>query len=1295
MMPIRLIALFVLAIISAQMCFAQDMVVSEYYNIQDENGEWTEVVVVKDNLNAVGYVVFDANTGQVARMGGPKFKDIPLWRNLRAGTIIVIWHRAIPAGVKKDVDPRDGYLEVSSRDVDLFTIFLFPTATMESAALNIANDGDVLQIVDGNEVPIHALGHNKPTGAAYNAVTAPKANFDSGSVGASRSNRITGRTLGAYGVGITKDSAVAGFNESRGLPNRFDLARTNMGVKNINHWFWRETREPIWTAAPSVNVITQNESSITIGWTPVIDGYPQDSTTGYVILRDTLNFASFPANGVIDGTIITKGTKIGTATIVDVRPTIAGNQYKDSTNIACGVAYTYRVYGYRYRRDDILTTTDDTTARGRQYTELRYAQSSQITRTTPSKPEITASKIEICPGDTLTLSTTSVVDRYEWTLNGVSLAVGGTTRVVVREAGTYRLKVYGAGCSALSDEITVKLLPAPSVDVSPVGPHTICAGDSVVLTTSANAATFEWLRDGFVLPGATTRTLVVRQAGDYQVRIATAAGCPGVSPLVRVRTYDVKLRSVPNALNFGTLGQCKSDTSLFVDVFNDGTSVLTVTNVTLPVGFALVAPPPGFQVAPGKSQRVQLAFSPSGSGVFNGAAVFSAAPCGVSTTCTVRGERNAISVAVDRSQVNFGTFASCPTSNTRVDSTFQIRNSGSDTIYVGVPRVDPPFYLLTSFTGAKALPPNQDLAIQIQYRPLGPDLDRGVIQQIAFPYTSRSCRDTLRAQIQAASYVPRIAIAPDQLDLGVVLECAAVVDTVFEVTNTSLVPVTVTNVIGNGIIYAGGSIVIDPKSTKSIPLSITPVGQSGPFSISARVQFGPCAMSDSIVISGTLLKPEYTASTQVLEFGTILLCDTTTSSTRVVSLVSRGLLGLRSRVNSVSVAQPFTSDVVTGSSFGDTLTASVTFRPTGLGVFTDTLELVVGPCSTIVKVVVRGVSASKSNTVATTATFYGTLSPGQFRDEQITVTNTGSAPIQVVGMSGVPAPFSVLSSSCVLPIVLLPGEKASTTIRYTFQGYARKDTIVVRVYTGGPCADTTSLQLTGWTVSKDTLRGLQVIAPQDLIVRAGDDVDIPLQLTSPKPLDSLGIFSMTIDLSYDPQLFKLESVPQSPPSSQISANETSPGMVRIQISSTNPIVAANPLITLRGSTYVGPTRSTPLAVDTAFATGVLIDGIDGKLTVVPDCDIDASTAGVGRPIVLRVTNVAGDAVRVAYSVLTDEQTSLMLTDMTGKTTSIELPSIRPGSHEVNVSVSELESGAYTLIYRNGRHIRTTTFIISR
>ncbi|MFN5876192.1 MAG: hypothetical protein ACK45E_07935, partial [Ignavibacteria bacterium] len=335
----RTIVFVVTAVLCTLSLQAQDMVISEYYNIQDVNGEWTELVVVKDDLNAVDYVLTDANTGQVLRMVGPKFKDIPLWRHLRAGTIIVVWHRDIPAGIKRDIDPRDGYLEVSSRDTELFTIYLFPTAAGEISALNLADLGDVLEIVDASQAHVHALGHNKPTGAAYNAIPAPKANFDSGNVGASRSNRVTGRTLGSYGIGITKDSVVAGFNDSRGLPNRFDLARTNLGVKNINHWFWRETREPKWTSTPSVSVFSQNETSITIEWTALEDTYQQDSTTGYLILRDTLNFSSIPSGSIIDGMIITKGAKFGSAVVLDVLPTIAGNRFTDSNNNACCAAH--------------------------------------------------------------------------------------------------------------------------------------------------------------------------------------------------------------------------------------------------------------------------------------------------------------------------------------------------------------------------------------------------------------------------------------------------------------------------------------------------------------------------------------------------------------------------------------------------------------------------------------------------------------------------------------------------------------------------------------------------------------------------------------------------------------------------------------------------------------------------------------------------------------------------------------------------------------------------------------------
>ena len=233
---------------------------------------------------------------------------------------------------------------------------------------------------------------------------------------------------------------------------------------NINHWFWRETREPKWSGAPAISLLSQSANSNTIEWTALDDPNPQDSTTGYLILRDTLGFAGFPSGVIRDGATIAKGARIGTSTVIDIRPTKLGRRLVDSTNILCGMTYTYRVYGYRYRRDDLLSVTDDTTARGRQYTDGRWCESAPITKSNPTKPLIQASRLQICPGDTVTLTTTTTnAVLYEWTVNGLSVPVGGTTRIVVRATGEYRLVIKGAdGCSAMSDPVVISALTTVS-----------------------------------------------------------------------------------------------------------------------------------------------------------------------------------------------------------------------------------------------------------------------------------------------------------------------------------------------------------------------------------------------------------------------------------------------------------------------------------------------------------------------------------------------------------------------------------------------------------------------------------------------------------------------------------------------------------------------------------------------------------------------------------------------------------------------------------------------------------------
>ncbi len=102
--------------------FSQKVVVSEYFNYPGATAqlEWTEILVLEDNISLVGWSVHDYSGDLSARVNGPVFKDIPLWKHLRAGTIIVIDHRLTTPAQPTDSDPSDGYIQVMQLDADFF-----------------------------------------------------------------------------------------------------------------------------------------------------------------------------------------------------------------------------------------------------------------------------------------------------------------------------------------------------------------------------------------------------------------------------------------------------------------------------------------------------------------------------------------------------------------------------------------------------------------------------------------------------------------------------------------------------------------------------------------------------------------------------------------------------------------------------------------------------------------------------------------------------------------------------------------------------------------------------------------------------------------------------------------------------------------------------------------------------------------------------------------------------------------------------------------------------------------------
>jgi hypothetical protein len=118
----------------------------------------------------------------------------------------------------------------------------------------------------------------------------------------------------------------------------------------------------------------------------------------------------------------------------------------------------------------------------------------------------------------LTLGQTGI----EWTGPGVTAP--GTFRPAGAGVGRHVLSYSykdEEGCQTGGTHV-VTVLPAPTrPEVSKVGSRT--------LETGAHYVTYQWYRDGHLLPGATTNRYTYNEGGNYQVVVTNAQGCSAVS----------------------------------------------------------------------------------------------------------------------------------------------------------------------------------------------------------------------------------------------------------------------------------------------------------------------------------------------------------------------------------------------------------------------------------------------------------------------------------------------------------------------------------------------------------------------------------------------------------------------------------------------------------------------------------------------------------------------------------------------------------------------------------------------
>jgi gliding motility-associated-like protein/uncharacterized repeat protein (TIGR01451 family)/fimbrial isopeptide formation D2 family protein len=169
----------------------------------------------------------------------------------------------------------------------------------------------------------------------------------------------------------------------------------------------------------------------------------------------------------------------------------------------------------------------------------------------PATPNVPAN-FAVCAGDNIVLSTTTNAAGYNWTgPNGFSstLQSPSVVNATLVDSGTYTLFIVDVnGCPSGDTSVQVGVNPNPAQAVL-TSNSAICAGDSLVLSTTATAATYQWIAPNGADTLTTVNNLIVLstssfyQDGNWTLIIIDANGCQSILS----NPAPVTIHSIPAA----------------------------------------------------------------------------------------------------------------------------------------------------------------------------------------------------------------------------------------------------------------------------------------------------------------------------------------------------------------------------------------------------------------------------------------------------------------------------------------------------------------------------------------------------------------------------------------------------------------------------------------------------------------------------------------------------------------------------------------------------------------------------
>ncbi|MCX6155837.1 MAG: hypothetical protein NT007_16955 [Candidatus Kapabacteria bacterium] len=1294
------------------------VVVSEYKDVQAfPTGEWTELLVIQDNLNMVGYKMRDNNTACNDWQGGVEFKDIPLWRNVRAGTVIVINHRG---GGAYDVNPADGYIEIDADNASYFIPRVWCSGCTVAGnwgqVLSIAESSDIIQILDKNDQHVHCLGHMPTVQQDYQVIVSnslPNACYKGTLNNGANNQVVPGKDIYGYlcGYDALHQNTMANSTQTKGLPNN------SFASKNENQLFWRELRQPLW-GSPQLKT-TVKPDRVELQWNSAADQYSADGTQGYLIVRmnttDTMAFVQ-----PVDGKIYNAGDLIAPATVVAVITNSQIITYTDMIKVACMTGYQYRVYAYRFGKDDDNKDDIPENGRGRAYNETNYAVANAI-NPGPAKPTLQMDKAQpmICEGDSIKLKAIAIGGPFSFQWYWYDQPINGETtpNLTVKKTGIYYVKISTTECPAFaSDSLNIMVVNIPKATIG-LKYNTflkdtiikICQGDTLSFRSSNGdyGEYPKWMRDGKEIQNQNDIEYKATIPGIYQTLISNKNFCNDTSVKIQVKYYDIRLKNSKDPLSY-YLDQNKTFADDSFDLENIGSEPVSfsVTDIILGPEYTIISPVLPINLIPGTKIQIVIRYTPTKPGNYTEKIQF-VNQCKNRHTVTIDAFKAISTLTASATELDYQFNPTCAIPK---DSVILLTNSGTDPIIIDPPTVNSSDFIVTYPTSQINLNPKRRDSVRVKLVNKAINNYSGVL---TIPFISAGKSDKVDINLKGSVVDPQAQFEPSVVDFKTMIDVDDSAETIVKVHNTCKVAIIFDKQPSDpSIRILNLPVSLAPDASTDLLLSIKP-------SLKGFINFNDSTIA--VTINGSCSFPvkfsvmvenrpqQFHFTSPTLDFGKLVQCDTNLNKTDSVRFIMQEKSKKTLFITDIKINGNFKTSLKDSTIAKDTTIINITFPPAQIGNYIGSLGFTIQPGNIKHTLSLNGRRVNPMYKSTKTSVNFGSLQVPISISDSILLKNTGEADIIIDSISGIKPPFSFKNGTTVPKnYYLKQGDSVVLYFDYV-QTKVTYDSIMAAFEISSPCKDRVLFSLVGRGLSAPPSGNLKVYMPNYLVAKPGEKVRVTYNFIAYDNFSYLttAVNGFSAQMTYNPTIFfpfkdsiHIGSAALAAGTTVLSINEIKPGLAEIKYTPIDGTKLKTGIwFEIIGMALFGNATQTYITLDSIKI------GASRKLDVPPNisvlsvntgCDLSDHSIDFGNIFNYQIASslpLCSDTYLEFKSVV-DDYTKIEIFNSLGQSVSTLVEgSVAPGLHKYLIKVSEMNDGVYFLNIRHSNIVQNQQFVI--